>query len=223
MRAAEDARADAEVMLEARAQRIDSLGAAEEGGLVRRWTAQAEDGEMERWCWCSDGQAELQAGWSISSSRRWLVLVVVVNHLQAAAPSRQRAGCALQRGFPAGCNCPHNAASQHRSSGKSYARTVYAAANMTAFCTRASPFPLRSHASACIRGSGLQTLLGWPLRRRPRDLQMPCCQQSKQCKLASALGGGSLASAPSRASTSAGTARPCGLSKVQGLCRRVRA
>lgn len=107
MRAPEDASADAEVMLEARAQRIDKLGAVEEGGLVRRWTAQAEDGEMEWWCWCSDGQAELQAGWSISSRRRWLVLVVVVNHLQAAAPSRRRAGCALQRGFPAGCATAH--------------------------------------------------------------------------------------------------------------------
>ena len=55
MSAPEDASADAEVMLETRAQRIEWPGAAEEGGLVRRWTAQAEDGEMEWWwCWCSD-------------------------------------------------------------------------------------------------------------------------------------------------------------------------
>jgi hypothetical protein len=47
MRAPEDANADAEEELEAEAQRIRWRGAAEEGGLVRRSTAQAQNEEVE--------------------------------------------------------------------------------------------------------------------------------------------------------------------------------
>jgi hypothetical protein len=51
MRAPEDADADAGAgeELEAWAQRIRWRGAVEEGGLVRRSTAQAENKEMEWW------------------------------------------------------------------------------------------------------------------------------------------------------------------------------